>query len=424
MRKFIKILVTVFLLYICLMFVQSQNFNGFALARFYEGRTLVSRDYKEQYHKEWSYKIESQDYNDYMIYQTIPVEKNTAYKVSCMVKTKDIVPEGKNNSGFNICLKDNLEKSTSLIGTNDWTELNFYFNSLNNETIDIAFRLGDNDGNCKGTAWFSNISIEKGKQKQTIEWKFAVFLFNHTNAKVGSQVISKNLTTSQKSAIQSDLKRLQGTALDFFNGKLRITYDVISINEPLANISYDKATGYFISAQDVYPYINSYLYNNENCYDHIFVVANIGDIINEKKIEWVGLGSMVYDSIGFSNIRISDSTLKTYQYSSFNYFPEEVLLHEFLHTLERNSNRLGNKTIALHDNEKYGYQSESGYGLRQWYLDYIQKKINGKLGLEEEVFYTQPVSQKNFSKRNIVTDDLYNQQNIVQKIIEKISKII
>ena len=116
--------------------------------------------------------------------------------------------------------------------------------------------------------------------------------------------------------------------------------------------------------------------------------------------------------------------LKTYQYSQSNYFPEEAMLHEFLHTLERNANRLGNKTIALHDYEQYGYQSESKYGLRKWYFDYVQKNIEGQLGLDEEVFYTQPVSEKNFSYRGTVTDILYHHQNMVQKIIEKISKIV
>ena len=48
-----------------------------------------------------------------------------------MVKTEDIVPENKNSSGFCIGIKDNLEKSRSILGTNDWQELSFYFDSKN-----------------------------------------------------------------------------------------------------------------------------------------------------------------------------------------------------------------------------------------------------------------------------------------------------
>ncbi len=423
MKKIVKIIIAVVLIFYGYMYIQARNFNGFGLARYYEGRTQVSRDSNEQYNKEWSYKIDSVDYNDFMIYKTIQVKKNTAYKVSCMVKTKNIEPETINNSGFNICLKDSLEKSTSIMGTNDWMKLDFYFDSLNNESIDIAFRLGDNEGNCKGTAWFSNISIEEGRKKQTNEWDMAVFMINNTNAKSNNKTVSTKLTSEQIGEIDTDLKRFQTTINDFSNGKINVKYDVISIQEPLKHISYDDESGHFVSPQDVYTLIDKYLHQNKD-YDHIFVVINIGDIIENKEIPWIGLGSMVYDSIGYSNIRISNNIINSYKYSSQNYFPEEVFLHEFLHTLERNSNRLGNKTIVLHENEKYGYKNEARYGLRQWYIDYMQKNIKGNLGLEEDVFYTQPVSAKNFIQIDTATNKLYDTQNIVQKIVENISKIV
>ena len=46
-----------------------------------------------------------------------------------------------------------------------------------------------------------------------------------------------------------------------------------------------------------------------------------------------------------------------YKYDSrINTFPEEVFLHEFLHSLERNAQEYGYTIPALHDNEKYGYK--------------------------------------------------------------------
>lgn len=148
--------------------VQLYNLNGFKLAHFYEGKTKASRDSKVKYNEEWSYKIESKDYNDYMIFKTIDVTPNTAYKVSCMVKTENVQAQEKLGGGFNIGLKDSLEKSPSIYGTNDWTEITFYFNSKNNTTADIAFRLGDNSQSCKGTVWFSNIKLETGRQKKLL----------------------------------------------------------------------------------------------------------------------------------------------------------------------------------------------------------------------------------------------------------------
>lgn len=423
MKNMIKIVAAIIVLIIALMMLQTKNFNGFAMARFYEGKTVVSRDRKEQYQNEWAYKIESKDYNDFMMYKTIPVKKNTAYKVSCMVKTKDVVSQSKQNGGFCIGLRERLEKSPSVSGTTDWTNVEFYFNSYEDETLDIAFRLGDNDENCKGTAWFSNIRIETGSQKQTTDWKFAVFMINHTKAEANNRIINEDLNMSHVGAIKNSLEGFTRTAQNFSKNNINASYDIFEVNEPLKHVSYDRETGYYVSPQDVYTLINRYLYNGEN-YDHIFIVANIGDTIGRDKIDWIGLGGMVYDNIGYSNIRISNSTMHLYQSSNSNFFSEEIMLHEFLHTLEKNSIRMKNSTIALHDYEKYGYKNEARYGLRDWYQDYMQKTIKGKLGLEEEVFYTQPVSKKNFVKRNTMTGEIYNKQNIVQKIMEKISRIV
>ena len=52
---------------------------------------------------------------------------------------------------------------------------------------------------------------------------------------------------------------------------------------------------------------------------------------------------MDYYGIGFSNIRLPNSS-KSYMYkydARINLFPEEVFLHEFLHSLERNLSEYG-----------------------------------------------------------------------------------
>ena len=424
MKKIFKILVVIVLVIISCNVVQSYNLNGFKLAHFHEGRTKVSRDSKVKYNGEWSYKIESQDYNDYMIYKTIEVKKNTAYKVSCMVKTKNVEAEEKLGGGFNIGLKDSLEKSASIYGTNDWTELTFYFNSKNNEFVDIAFRLGDNNQNCKGTAWFSDIKLEVGRKKKTANWNFAVFMINNTQLEVNGQKISEQLSNPQENIIENSFIGFKETLEDFTNNNIKVDYDIISIDKPLTHVSYDTKSGYYISREDSYELINEYIYGNEQ-YDHIFVVANIGDKISTDELEWIGLGGMLYDNIGYSNIRISDASMRSYVTSYLNYFPEEVILHEFLHTLERNSIRLGYETIALHDYKEYGYRNDARYGQKDWYRDYLLNRVpNTNNGIRQEIYYTQPVSKKNFNKKEDITEIINKSDNFIQRISEKISKII
>ena len=117
---------------------------------------------------------------------------------------------------------------------------------------------------------------------------------------------------------------------------------------------------------------------------------------------------MDYYGIGYSNIRLPNSS-KSYIYrynSRINTFPEEVFLHEFLHSLERTAEEYGYEIPALHDYEKYGYKNQNLTGLKQWYTDYMNKNIissNKKIGLPEEVYKLKPAknSDKNLKNQKI-----------------------
>lgn len=110
---------------------------------------------------------------------------------------------------------------------------------------------------------------------------------------------------------------------------------------------------------------------------------------------------MDYLGIGFSNIRLPNSEKSyTYQYNyRINTFPEEVFVHEFLHTLERNSKEKGYDIPALHDYLKYGYMTEDKIGLKRWYVDYMNCNIDSdgkKIGLYEDIYLSKPLHSSNF----------------------------
>ena len=137
---------------------------------------------------------------------------------------------------------------------------------------------------------------------------------------------------------------------------------------------------------------------------------------------------MDYYGIGFSNIRLpNDSQSYIYKYNTrINQFPEEVFLHEFLHTLERNAKEYGYERPELHDYEKYGYQNEKIYGQEKWYRDYINKNINtqnGKIGLPEEVYTLKPAKIIDFENSYQIKDVFKQPQNIIEEIQEIIDKI-
>ena len=169
-------------------------------------------------------------------------------------------------------------------------------------------------------------------------------------------------------------------------------------------MSYSEENGYFVSPYDIRNVLDRYIKEGE--YDHIFVSFKTGDINKNVEIpinDWIGLGSMEYRNIGFSNIRIpSDEDNYIYKYDArINTFPEEVFLHEFLHTLERNAKEYGYERPELHDNEKYGYKLRSLVGLKDWYTDYMNKNIRAAgdlyVGLPEEIYDKKPAKYTDFS---------------------------
>lgn len=137
---------------------------------------------------------------------------------------------------------------------------------------------------------------------------------------------------------------------------------------------------------------------------------------------------MDYYGIGYSNIRLpNDSRSYIYKYDSrVNTFPEEVFLHEFLHSLERNAGEYGFEIPALHDYEKYGYKNEMLTGQKQWYTDYMNKEIqttSGNIGLPEQVYTFKPAKNSDFNYSYEITEIFKQPENIFEEIIEIFNNI-
>ena len=132
---------------------------------------------------------------------------------------------------------------------------------------------------------------------------------------------------------------------------------------------------------------------------------------------------MDYYGVGFSNIRLqNDRNNYIYKYNSnVNTFPEEVFVHEFLHSLERDLIENGYKIPALHDSDKYGYENQPKVGLRKWYGDYMTKNIvdgftGTKVGLDNIVYKLKTVKQSDFNY-SIKLEDLEEDTNPFTGII-------
>ena len=137
---------------------------------------------------------------------------------------------------------------------------------------------------------------------------------------------------------------------------------------------------------------------------------------------------MDYYGIGYSNIRLPNSS-KSYMYkydSRINTSPEEVFLHEFLHSLERTSQEYGYQIPELHDYEKYGYESQNLTGLKDWYQDYMNQSIktsSGYIGLPKEVYSLKLAKNVDF-KYSYSIDEFHEPQNVIEQIRQLFRNVI
>ena len=433
MKKIVSWVIIIILLFFAYKFYQKNNFNDYTKAEYKAGISKFERDSENKYSKYNSYKITNTDYNDAMFFKKINVNPNTSYKITCMIKTQDVQTKNENtDAGAHICINGTTEKSDNVIGTTDWTKVEFLFNSKNETQMEIGFRLGGFEDNAIGTVWFSDFKIEATTLNETNEWNFLCILFDNIDVNIENngniQNIKLSLTENDKYDMKVCLQRFKNSMQEMTNNKIKVEYDILESQTPITNMSYDEENGYFVSGYDVKNVIDEYI--KQGKYDHIFIAFRTGDINkkNGNTNDWIGLGYMEYRGIGFSNIRLpEDENDYIYKYDSrINTFPEEVYIHEFLHTLERNSEEYGYTIPQLHDNEKYGYQNERLIRLKRWYQDYMNcniKTSNGNIGLSSEIYTKKPVKISDF-EYSYALDEFKEPENIIEELNNVVNRII
>ena len=400
---FVILMIAVYLAY---QFYQSNNFNDFIRSEAKLHTSEFKRDEEVKYSEMNSYRITSNEFNDAMFSKEVQVEKNTPYRVTCMIKTKGVEADKNVSSiGAQISISDTVERSVAVSGDSDWQEVEFIFNSKNRDTVDIAFRF----------------KMEEGQAEEDSNWNFACFIFENTNVIIDNKEIDIQVTNTDITDIKNTIERFEDSCNILSKGKMTANCDIYEIQEPITSLSYDNEFGYYVAPEDIEKQIKDII--NQNNYDHIFVVVRLGNEEYEDDIEikdWIGLGSMDYYGIGFSNIRLPNSSRSyIYKYDRrINQFPEEVFLHEFLHSLERTAKEYNYDIPALHDYKEYGYENEYLIGQKEWYKDYMNQEIytsNGYLGLPNEIYTLKPAKRSNFTypyELKVYTEP----QNIIEEI--------
>lgn len=192
---FISLSILLVILYFAYQYYQLNNFNNFVRSETNIYTSQFTRDKEIEYNNKRSYKIKNPEYNDAMFYKKIQVKKNQPYKVTCMVKTKDVqAKEEISGIGAQISIEGTTERSVAVTGTQDWQKIELIFNSKDREEVNVGARLGGNLGEVKGEAWFADFSIEEGMVEQNNNWKFACFIFKSTDVTIDNKRIQLEVT--------------------------------------------------------------------------------------------------------------------------------------------------------------------------------------------------------------------------------------
>lgn len=267
------------------------NYNEFIKAETNAGITKFHRDNKIKLGNDYSYKIESPDFNDAIFYKKITVKPDTPYKLSCMVKTENVQNEDDGiESGAQMSIVDTTECSESIIGTNDWQKLEFIFDSKNREELEIGFRLGGNSSNSKGTAWFTNFKLEEGTKDNSTNWNVACFIIKNVDVVINNKSVKLSMSASDIDKMKENMERFKNSAKELSGNRMTVDYDVYEISTPVESVTYSDEFAYYLDPSDVYSIIKDYLKKEE--YDYIFVTVRLGDDFENVEIkvnDWIGL---------------------------------------------------------------------------------------------------------------------------------------
>ena len=405
---------------------RTNNFNGFQKAMVNISKmTEFKRDWNVKYSNCDSYKIKSDEYNDATFYKEVKVKPNTPYKISCMVKTENVICEKNDkDGGVVIGLLDTTEYSAPITGTNDWQKIEYMFETKERDNVNISFRLGGNQNACTGTVWFSDFKLEEGTQRDDTVWKVGCYIIKELDVNIDGEQYDIVINEADIENVKLNLERFKNDCYNFSNNIMTVDYEIKEVTTPITTITYSEDHGYYVGYKDVKDAIYKDVQDNE--YDHIFVICRMENEDGTVSIpiinNWIGLGGMDMYGIGYSLIRLNkNSNSSIFKYGIANYTPEEVYVHEFLHTLERNMTENGYEVPELHGNEEYEYLESSKNGLVEWYKDYMSGNIldtntSKYVGLNEFAYNTQPPNNSNFTN-SVEIEFNKEPKNIIESIL-------
>lgn len=138
--------------------------NGWNITNYY-GNASFTADGQTSKIGSYSSKIQATSGSSLATHRKVDVATNTTYRVTAYVKTSGLINSTGGNTGASVSVTSissgQLLNSfqQQLLGTNDWTQISFDFDSEDNTRVRLNLNFCGSSQQCQGTAWFDAVTI-------------------------------------------------------------------------------------------------------------------------------------------------------------------------------------------------------------------------------------------------------------------------
>lgn len=251
-----------------------------------------------------------------------------------------------------------------------------------------GFTVGAGDGRNGNNFLYSNPDTH---------WNILGVVVRHVDVEVAGGRAQISMSARDVAIAEERFLDLGRTLGNMSNGQMTASVSILHIHTPLTQMGRVTTTmgtyGYAPRPHHIMNLVADYINIANFCHVMTFMRTQCDLAAHSVPTRWMGLYNGVVDDIHFSQVLFSPSRYCTWH--TANFFPELVLVHEFIHGLERRARELGVSIPSSIDapRENYGYGMSRQDRFR-FYYDFMNRNIshNGNfIGLTPEVFVRRTV---------------------------------
>ncbi|MDR2505808.1 MAG: hypothetical protein LBD16_06850, partial [Oscillospiraceae bacterium] len=240
---------------------------------------MFAIDYSTRYGTSLNSKtITNNEFNHSWYSKEIAVEPNTKYRVTVWAKIENYANNHENGFKSGVLIANGKEMAAAtaeseIYAGSEWKQLSMEFNSEDEYTTTIYLLNGYTWGTCEGTAYFSDIRIERlGRVVATNEWHFLALIYRNLDVTVDGKHATDGFNDTDVARLYAVIDSFIGLIPEISGGRMAVgRFDTFVVDEPITKVELIDAetNSYHLPAECNPPMLDYYLDSGE--YDQVFM---------------------------------------------------------------------------------------------------------------------------------------------------------